>query len=84
MWQNAFKSFEHLLLPIFLNYLTIFNFLKYLPSFELTNSYNFQVLGVKKIAGSACDRFRILISDGLYSNSFAMLATQLNPMVHNK
>jgi negative regulator of sigma E activity len=55
-----------------------------LPSFELTNSYNFQVLGVKKIAGSACDRFRILISDGLYSNSFAMLATQLNPMVHNK
>lgn len=29
------------------------------------------------------DRYRVLISDGVYCNSFAMLATQLNPMVEN-
>jgi len=42
-----------------------------------------QVLGYKKIAGSGQERYRILLSDGEYSNSFSMLATQLNPMIHN-
>ena len=38
----------------------------------------------KKIAGQGSqDRFRLHISDGEYSHSFAMLATQLNDMVHS-
>lgn len=38
-----------------------------------------QVLGSKKIQGTgANDRFRLLVSDGKHSHSFAMLATQLN------
>ncbi|KAL4707759.1 hypothetical protein ACJJTC_001705 [Scirpophaga incertulas] len=38
-----------------------------------------QVLGSKKIQGSgANERFRLLVSDGRHSHSFAMLATQLN------
>jgi len=41
-----------------------------------------QVLGQKAIAGSGQERFRILLSDGEYSNSFAMLATQLNHLIH--
>jgi len=45
---------------------------------------NMQVLGYKKIAGSGQERYRILLSDGENSNSFSMLATQLNPMIHNK
>jgi len=44
---------------------------------------NMQVLGYKKIAGSGQERYRILLSDGENSNSFSMLATQLNPMIHN-
>lgn len=41
-----------------------------------------QVLGTKKIQGSgANERFRLLVSDGNYSHSFAMLATQLNDKV---
>lgn len=41
-----------------------------------------QVLGVRKItAVGANERYRLLISDGLNVNSFAMLATQLNSMV---
>lgn len=40
-------------------------------------SKKFQVLSFKKIAGSATDRYRLLISDGRYSNSYAMLATQV-------
>lgn len=41
-----------------------------------------QVLGVRKItAAGANERYRLLISDGLNVNSFAMLATQLNNMV---
>lgn len=41
-----------------------------------------QVLGVRKIAAAgANERYRLLISDGLNVNSFAMLATQLNNMV---
>merc|ERR1719187_322630 len=43
-----------------------------------------QVLGYKKIAGSGTERYRILLSDGEYSNSFSMLATQLNHMIHDK
>jgi len=43
-----------------------------------------QVLGYKKIAGSGQERYRILLSDGQNSNSFSMLATQLNHMIHNK
>jgi hypothetical protein len=35
------------------------------------------VISFKKIAGSANDRYRLLISDGLYSNSYAMLASQV-------
>ncbi|XP_072949136.1 replication protein A 70 kDa DNA-binding subunit [Epargyreus clarus] len=38
-----------------------------------------QILGNKKIQGSgANERFRLLVSDGKHSHSFAMLATQLN------
>jgi len=41
-----------------------------------------QVLGVRKItAAGSNERYRILISDGVNLNSFAMLATQLNSMV---
>ena len=28
-------------------------------------------------------RYRLLLSDGQFSNSFSMLATQLNPMIHS-
>jgi len=42
---------------------------------------NLQLLSFKKIAGSSTERYRLLISDGMYSNSYAMLATQLNKMV---
>ncbi|KAK9501699.1 hypothetical protein O3M35_012375 [Rhynocoris fuscipes] len=43
----------------------------------------FQILGSKVISGqgSANERYRLLISDGVHLNSFAMLATQLNPML---
>lgn len=39
-----------------------------------------QILGTKKISGSTegSERYRLLVSDGKYFNSFAMLATQLN------
>lgn len=42
-----------------------------------------QILGNKHIKSSAenSDRYRILVSDGKYLNSFAMLATQLNNYV---
>jgi len=42
-----------------------------------------QVLGHKAIAGSGQERFRLLLSDGVYTNSFSMLATQLNHLVHD-
>ena len=41
-----------------------------------------QVLGHKAFAGSDQERFRLLLNDGEYSTSFAMLATQLNSLVH--
>uniref|UniRef100_A0A1B6CV81 Replication protein A subunit n=1 Tax=Clastoptera arizonana TaxID=38151 RepID=A0A1B6CV81_9HEMI len=41
-----------------------------------------QILGSKKIAGNAAnERYRLLVSDGVHLNSFAMLATQLNEKV---
>jgi replication factor A1 len=39
------------------------------------------VLGHKKIAGSSSDRYRVFISDGIYSNSFSMMATQMNHFI---
>jgi len=45
---------------------------------------NLQILSSKRIAGSSSERYRLLISDGMYSNSYAMLATQLNGMVAEK
>ncbi|XP_021943211.1 replication protein A 70 kDa DNA-binding subunit isoform X2 [Folsomia candida] len=42
----------------------------------------FQILGFKKIAGQGgSDRYRLNISDGTHSHTFAMLATQLNHMI---
>uniref|UniRef100_A0A1B6MN54 Replication protein A subunit n=1 Tax=Graphocephala atropunctata TaxID=36148 RepID=A0A1B6MN54_9HEMI len=41
-----------------------------------------QVLGSRKLTGNVnSERYRLLISDGVYCNSYAMLATQLNHMV---
>ncbi|EEB17279.1 Replication protein A 70 kDa DNA-binding subunit, putative [Pediculus humanus corporis] len=41
-----------------------------------------QVLGSKKLtSNNATERYRLLISDGKYHNSFAMIATQLNDLV---
>ncbi|XP_034938170.1 replication protein A 70 kDa DNA-binding subunit isoform X2 [Chelonus insularis] len=40
-----------------------------------------QVLGTKRLASSDSERYRLLLSDGVTSTSFTMLATQLNGMV---
>jgi len=45
------------------------------------NSPVMQILSFKKIPSASTERFRLLISDGLYSNSCAMLATQLNSLI---
>lgn len=43
-----------------------------------------QILGNKRISSSeGSERFRVLLSDGKYSHSFAMLASQLNEMIIN-
>lgn len=44
-----------------------------------------QILGTKRISSGdgGTERFRLLISDGKYLQSFAMLATQLNPLSAN-
>lgn len=43
-----------------------------------------QVLGTKKIASNGgAERYRLLLSDGQYLQSFSMLATQLNDLVNN-
>jgi replication factor A1 len=42
---------------------------------------NLQLLSFKRIAGSSSERYRLLVSDGMYSNSYAMLATQLNNVI---
>jgi len=43
-----------------------------------------QVLGAKPIQSSGQDRYRLLVSDGAYSNSFIVLATQLNHLIQEK
>lgn len=43
-----------------------------------------QILGSKKISGAGDnERYRLLVSDGVHVNSFAMLATQLNEKIRN-
>ncbi|XP_034238791.1 replication protein A 70 kDa DNA-binding subunit [Thrips palmi] len=43
-----------------------------------------QILGSKKISGAGDnERYRLLVSDGVHVNSFAMLATQLNDKIRN-
>lgn len=44
-----------------------------------------QVLGSKRIASASADkeRFRLLLSDGKYLISFAMLTTQINDKIAN-
>ena len=44
---------------------------------------NLQILGYKKIAGGTSDRYRLMLSDGQYCNSFFMLATQMNDKIDN-
>ena len=41
------------------------------------------MVSTKRIAGTSTERYRLLISDGQYQNSYGMLATQLNPMIHD-
>lgn len=41
----------------------------------------FSLQGTKKIPGGSTERYRVLISDGVNINSFAMLATQLNDLI---
>ena len=43
-----------------------------------------QVLGHKAMQGSGQKRYRLLLSDGLYTTSFSMLATHLNNMIHDQ
>ncbi|XP_045135026.1 replication protein A 70 kDa DNA-binding subunit-like [Portunus trituberculatus] len=40
-----------------------------------------QILTMKRIPSGSQERWRLLLSDGKWSSSFAMLATQLNPKV---
>ncbi|XP_071532708.1 replication protein A 70 kDa DNA-binding subunit isoform X2 [Panulirus ornatus] len=40
-----------------------------------------QIISMKRIPSGTQERFRLLVSDGQWSSSFAMLATQLNPKV---
>ncbi|XP_068750637.1 replication protein A 70 kDa DNA-binding subunit-like [Montipora capricornis] len=49
----------------------------------------FQILGIKKIQaksndGAGNDRYRLVVSDGIYLYTSAMLATQLNDLVTSK
>ena len=43
-----------------------------------------QVLGHKAIHGSDNNRFRLLLSDGLFSTGSSILATHLNQMIHDQ
>uniref|UniRef100_A0A1A9W3T9 Replication protein A subunit n=1 Tax=Glossina brevipalpis TaxID=37001 RepID=A0A1A9W3T9_9MUSC len=43
-----------------------------------------QILGVKRIMTAENERIRILISDGQYFNSYAMLSTHLNPLYESQ
>lgn len=52
----------------------------------MSNNYHddpiLQVLGIKRVSGaSGVARYRLLLSDGHYLQSFAMLATNLNDLV---
>lgn len=38
----------------------------------------FQIMGAKRINSGDSERVRLLVSDGTYFNSYAMMATQLN------
>lgn len=42
-----------------------------------------QVLGSKRITGGSAERYRVLLSDGQFLQSFSMLSTQLNHHVTN-
>lgn len=43
-----------------------------------------QVLGTKKVSGAGGnERYRLLLSDGQYIQSFVMLSTHLNKFVEN-
>lgn len=49
---------------------------------EYTEEPILQVLGTKRISGAGNnERFRLLLSDGQYLQSFSMLSTQLNHLV---
>lgn len=67
----------------------VFAFILYKIQQIMTDNYHdghpvLQVLGSKKVSGAAgSDRYRLLLSDGQYLQSFAMLATQLNDLVVN-
>ncbi|XP_030369823.1 replication protein A 70 kDa DNA-binding subunit [Scaptodrosophila lebanonensis] len=51
---------------------------------EEVNQPVLQILGIKKINSNAdSERYRLLMSDGQYYNSYAMLASQLNAMQHD-
>lgn len=50
---------------------------------EEHNDFVVQVLATKPV-GTGQERFRLLISDGVYQNSFSMLASQLNHLIHDK
>jgi len=43
-----------------------------------------QVLGHKAIQAGGQERFRLLLSDGQYTNSFSMLNTKWNNLIHDK
>lgn len=45
---------------------------------------NLQLLSFKKLNCSSTGRYRLLISDGMFSNSYTMMATQLNKLVTEK
>jgi len=51
---------------------------------EDIGDFTVQVLGSKPIQSGGQERHRLLISDGHYSNSMSMLATQLNSLVSEK
>ena len=46
--------------------------------------FTLQILNFKKIAGSSTERYRLLLSDGIYSNCYALLATKNNHLINDK
>jgi len=51
---------------------------------DQAQEFNVQVLGAKAVQSQGQERHRLLISDGMYTYSFSMLATQLNHLIHEK